>query len=219
VFLAVPDDAVAPLAAALPWRAGQAVVSVSGALGLGALDAARREGARAGCLHPLQSFPEREGGAGRFAGVVCGVEGDPPLGDELARLCEALGARSVRLEGVDRARYHAAAVFASNYIVALHAAAAEVWRTAGLPEELARAALSPLTRGVVDAIERLPLAEALTGPLVRGDVETIALHLSRLEDLPEQRALYRALGSQLLSLPLGLSPERARALRRLLDDA
>jgi predicted short-subunit dehydrogenase-like oxidoreductase (DUF2520 family) len=219
VLLAVPDSAVAELAAALPWAAGQEVVHCSGALDLTVLDPARRRGALRGCLHPLQSFPERFGEARRFAGIACGVEGDGTLAARLQALCSALGASSFSLAGVDRARYHAAAVLASNYVVALHAAAAAAWTLAGLPQERAREALAPLTLGAADAVSRLPLPAALTGPIARGDATTIARQIEALGEDRELQRLYQRLGTALLALPLALSHEQRAALESVLRKA
>ena len=217
VFLTVPDDEIAAVAGALTWHAGQAVVHTSGALGLEVLAPAVDAGALAGCLHPLQSFPSRTGEAGRFRGVVCGVEGAPPLGSLLERIASALGAGVVRLEGVDRARYHAAAVFASNYAVALAAAAQRAWVGAGLPAEQARPALAPLLAGAArNVLEHDDLIDALTGPVARGDAETVRRHLEALDDDPALRELYRLLAAELLRLDLPRHDEAARRLRALL---
>ncbi|MDA0271382.1 MAG: DUF2520 domain-containing protein, partial [Chloroflexi bacterium] len=117
LFLPVPDGAIEAVAGSLPWRAGQAAVHCSGARGLDALDASTARGAVAGSLHPLQTFAAGltpQEAAALFRGVTCGVEGAGALGERLEGLVRALGATPVRLEGVDRARYHAAAVLASN---------------------------------------------------------------------------------------------------------
>jgi predicted short-subunit dehydrogenase-like oxidoreductase (DUF2520 family) len=217
VFMTLPDSAIAECADALPWHAGQQVVHCSGALDLSVLDAARRAGALRGCLHPLQSFPERFGDPGRWSGIVCGIEADDPLGTLLERHARALGADVVRLEGIDRARYHAAAVFASNYMVALHAAASEAWAAAGLPPALARRALGPLGAGTAERLLGLSLEDALTGPLARGDTQTIARHLRALSTLPELRALYVHLGHWLLKLALPLSGAQRSELDALFE--
>jgi predicted short-subunit dehydrogenase-like oxidoreductase (DUF2520 family) len=217
VFLTVPDAALGALADRLPWRSGQQVVHCSGALGLDVLQAVARAGAERGCLHPLQAFPERYAKAKRFSGIMCGVEADGVLLPRLVRLCADFGAGVVPLAGVDRAGYHAAAVFASNYVVALRAAAARAWALAGLPPELAQGALSALTEGAVEHLRGLPLEAALTGPLARGDVDTIARHLAALAGDPELSALYRGLGALLMSLPLALSMEQRAALSALLE--
>jgi predicted short-subunit dehydrogenase-like oxidoreductase (DUF2520 family) len=149
---------------------------------------------------------------------VCGVEGEGELAARLERYANDLGASSVSLRGVDRARYHAAAVLASNYVVALHVAAAQAWALAGLPAAQARSALAPLTLGAADQVRRMPLEAALTGPLARGDVETIAKHLHALAQAPELRELYQRLGKTLLALPLSLPPERRARVEALLHD-
>jgi predicted short-subunit dehydrogenase-like oxidoreductase (DUF2520 family) len=214
VLLATPDDAVRALAASLPVRAQQALVHCSGALALSVLERARERGAAIGCLHPIQTFPERFGEASRFTGITVGIEAsDPGLHAWLHEACRTLGARALELEGVERARYHAASVLASNYVIALHEAAARAFELAGLPRASAREALAPLTRGAADAIAALPLERALTGPVARGDVSTVERHLASLAGEPELAALYRALGERLLKLPLDLAPaDRAELL-------
>ena len=151
----------------LPWRRGQGVVHCSGALGLEALEGAAARGAWIGRLHPLQSFPSSAGDASRFRDITCGVEGGEPLGSELAQIVWALGARSLRLENTDHASYHAAAVLASNYVVALMSAARQAWELSGLPGEAAREALGPLLLGSAENAARLPAEQALTGPVAR----------------------------------------------------
>ena len=217
VFLTVPDGEIAALSRALPWRAGQAVVHTSGALGLDVLTPAVRAGALAGCFHPLQSFPSRTGEPDRFRGVVCGVEGAAPLGALLERITASLGAGVVRLEGVDRARYHAAAVFASNHAVALAAAAQRAWVAAGLPAEQARPALAPLLLGAARNLHDRDLLDALTGPVARGDADTVERHLAVLADDPALRELYRLLAVELLRLDPPHGDEARRRLRALLD--
>jgi predicted short-subunit dehydrogenase-like oxidoreductase (DUF2520 family) len=217
VFITLSDSAIAACADELPWRAGQQVVHCSGGLGLGALDPVTRAGALRGCLHPLQSFPERFGDPGRWSGIVCGIDADDPLGALLERHAHALGADVVRLERIDRARYHAAAVFASNYLVALQAAATEAWTSAGLPPALARSALGPLCLGTAERLARLSLEDALTGPLARGDTQTIAHHLRALSTTPELRALYVQLGRWLLKLPLQLPGAQRGELESLFE--
>jgi predicted short-subunit dehydrogenase-like oxidoreductase (DUF2520 family) len=216
-FLAVPDIEIGPLAASVPWRAGQRVVHCSGASGLDVLAPVTQAGGLAGCLHPLQSFSRADGEPERFRGVTCGVEGEEPLGRELEQMAADLGGHAIRLEGVDRALYHAAAVFSSNYVVALMAAATRAWEAAGLPPGAARSALAPLLLGAAGNIERRELHEALTGPVARGDIGTVERHLAALEDERELAALYRRLGALLLDLPLSLDGDTRERLRALLS--
>jgi predicted short-subunit dehydrogenase-like oxidoreductase (DUF2520 family) len=217
VFIAVPDDALARVVASADVQPGQVVVHCSGALGLDVLARVVERGGMRGCLHPLQAFPQRYAPE-RLRGVSCGIEGDGALERKLARLVRAVGARPISLRGVDRARYHAAAVLASNYVVALRAAAEDAWSLAGLPRAQAGRALQPLTEGAVAALSALPLERALTGPIARGDVQTVARHLQALAPAPELRALYAQLAEQLIARPLSLPRARLGALRELLSD-
>lgn len=222
VFLAVPDDVIEEVAGSIAWRPEQAVVHLSGGSGLSVLAAVTEAGGVAGCLHPLQTFPGDETPAAaraRFAGVACGIEAPAPLDAVLAGIVEALGGTSFRLEGVDRAAYHAAAVFVSNDVVAAMAAATRAWSLAGLPEGEAQGALSALLSASAAAIAERPLTEALTGPVARGDVETVRRHLAALESEPELLALYRGLGAELLRLELGLDDAASAALGELLGGA
>ncbi len=225
VFLCVPDGAVRTVADAWPAGPSGAVVHCSGALGLDVL-ATPATRAAVGTFHPLQTFPAGEPpveAARRFAGVVCGVEASSgaaggALGETLEAISADLGARAVRLEGVDRAGYHAAAVLASNDAVALMAAAARAWSAAGLPAAEAREALAPLMLAAARNIAALPLERALTGPVARGDVDTVARHLAALAPDPDLRELYRRLAFELLALDLGHDAATAAALRAALAE-
>lgn len=218
LFLAVPDAAVRDTCDALPLTATHAVVHLSGVLGLDCLASAAVRGARIGALHPLQAFPAGSP-SDRFRGVYTGIEAsDAGLAAELEAVARVLGATPFSLAGVDRAAYHAAAVLTSNYVVALHAAAAEIWGLAGLPPSAARAALAPLTLGAAQAIAERELPQALTGPIARGDVRSVASHLQALQADREHAALYRALARELLRLPLGLPEEALRALAALVEE-
>lgn len=216
VFLTVPDSAIRPLAEGVGWRQGQVVAHCSGALGLDELAAVRAGGAVPACFHPLQTFPSRVPEPRRFEGVFCGVEGAEPAGSWLEQVARDLGARPFRLEGVERAVYHAAAVVASNHVIALASAATRLWAMAGLPPEPGREALAPLLLAAATNVARMDLAAALTGPVARGDIATVARHLEALERDPGLRELYRRLSDELLRLPLGHDEATTGRLRALL---
>jgi predicted short-subunit dehydrogenase-like oxidoreductase (DUF2520 family) len=211
VFLTVPDAAVAGAAAALPWGTHHAAVHCSGALGLEALAAAAAKGAGTGCFHPLQTFTPGAG-PGAFEGIACGIEATGGLAATLEVMARTLGARPFSLAGADRALYHAAAVFASNYVVAVSALAQRTWARAGLDPAAAREALAPLTRAAAENAASLDPVAALTGPLARGDAGTVARHLRALAgDAPAFDA-YTALARSLLAAGI---PADAAARARL----
>jgi predicted short-subunit dehydrogenase-like oxidoreductase (DUF2520 family) len=216
VFVATPDAVVPEVAAGQAWRAGQAVVHTSGALDLSVLEPVVARDALPGSFHPLRAFASTETGGNPFAGITCGIAGPPSLAPRLTDLAASLGARPLRIDGADRVLYHAAAVFSAGFGVALLAAARRVWALAGLPEAEARAALAPLLMGAAANAASQPLERALTGPIARGEPDTVERHVAKLEREPELAALYRALGAQLLELPLAIPPEvRARLAQAL----
>lgn len=219
-FLTVPDSAVASFAAEVAGAgaisSSVAFVHCSGALGL---DVLRRLGARhaIGSFHPLQSFPQPRAPEA-FRGSLVGIDASTvPLRRKLERLARDLGARPRRVEDAERAVYHAAAVFASNYLVALAGVAVALLKRIGWSERDAVDGLIPLMRGAIAEVERRGPVAALTGPIRRGDADTVTMHL---EALARGRTadLYRMLGQIALEIAkeAGLGPAAARRVNRAL---
>ena len=211
VVLGVPDALVEPTAAeiaeALP--AGASLVHLSGALGLEALHGA---GATPVALHLLQTFPTVESAIDRVPGSAAAVTADSEEGFALGeRLAVDAGARPFRLADADRPLYHAGAVLASNAVVALLALAEQVFRDAGIDDPAER--FLPLTRASVDNVGELGAADALTGPVVRGDAATVERNLRALsERSPAAVAPYVALSRA--AADLAVSAGRLDAERR-----
>jgi len=188
VFLTVPDDAIAAVAASVAWPDEVAAVHCSGALGLEALTPAKRRGG----FHPLQSFasPDAE-----LAGVSVAIEAGEPLLGALGDVARRLGCRPLRLPEGARPLYHAAGAFAHNYAVTLFAQAVRLWRELGFSEDQASQALLPLAKTSLSNIERLGITPALTGPIARGDAGTVRRHLDALAaSAPDLLPVYRQLG-------------------------
>jgi predicted short-subunit dehydrogenase-like oxidoreductase (DUF2520 family) len=128
------------------------------------------------------------------------------------RVAEDLTARPFRLDDSMRPLYHAAAVFASNYLIVTSGIAEDLFRGAGLPDP--RGAMLALQRASLDNVERLGPAEALTGPAVRGDAGTVERNLAALAQVrPDAVAAYVALCRAALGLATasGRLPDAARA--------
>ena len=188
VILAVRDDAITPLAAMLARsgavRAEQVVLHLSGSQGQEALAPLVGSRAALGSFHPLQTISEPERAAERLQGAWVAVEGMPRAVQTAEGLAQDLGMRPFRLPANAKAIYHAGAVFASNFVVTLHRAAAELAEASGAPPE----ALVPLMRRVIENDFEL------TGPIERGDWETVEAHLAAIrERRPRLEPLYRAL--------------------------
>ena len=214
LFLTVPDEQISLVAERLQVGSKHLVVHCSGACELSVLEPIVARGAQAACFHPLQAFPAGSGHE-RFVGVHVGIEADGAAFELLSSVARRLQAAPFSLAGVDRASYHAAAVFASNYLVAVQAAATRVWELAGLPAQTAWPALQPLAAGALSAICERSLAEGLTGPVARGDVATVERHLRALSEVPALAALYQQLGAQLLRLGKPDDIHKQRSLQRL----
>lgn len=199
VLIAVPDDAVADVVREIAlgggFSAGQVVAHVSGALGLEVLRPAAEAGAATGCLHPAQSFANVQHAMREIPGSVFGITAEEGACPTLEALVAVLGGVPVRVRESNRPLYHVASVMASNYLVALADMAAELFERAGLSPEEARAALGPLVRGTATNIRVAGTRGAMTGPIVRGDIDTVRAHLVALECVPaEMRDTYRLLG-------------------------
>jgi predicted short-subunit dehydrogenase-like oxidoreductase (DUF2520 family) len=178
VLLAVPDGAVADVAASL--SPGDAVVAhLAGSLGLDVL--APHE--RVASVHPLVSLPDAELGARRLTGAWFAVAGDP-IASEVVAL---LGGRAVEVADADRTTYHAAAAVAANHLVALLGQVERLAGSVGVPLE----AYLDLARGALDNVAEVGPAAALTGPVARGDRATVARHLAAIPQ--DERAAYALL--------------------------
>ena len=222
VFVTTPDDAIAGVVTDLRWHAGQAVVHCSGAASTDVLGPARSAGALVGGFHPLQTFASPEQAIQNLPGTTFALEAEPPLLDRLAGLATALGGTWVRLRPEDKVLYHAAAVFASNYLVTLVKLATDLWREFGVETPEATRALLPLLRGTLNNLDRVGLPRCLTGPIARGDVGTVRRHLAALErSAPGILETYRRLGRETIAIGTAkgtLDPARAEELGRLLGD-
>jgi predicted short-subunit dehydrogenase-like oxidoreductase (DUF2520 family) len=221
IFVTVPDDALADVAARLRLYAGQAAVHTSGALGADVLEPARAAGSLVGSFHPLVAFAEHATALSALHGATVAVEGDEGLLGVLAQLAADIGAQPVRLPPSGKAAYHAAAVLAAGGFVGLLDGIAEVARGAGLDEAGALAIYAPLIRQSLDNAERLGVGAALTGPFVRGDEGTVRAHLATLTRLaPGTLELYRAVARRELSMAVDrgdLDADHAAGMRRLID--
>jgi len=221
VALAVPDDALAACVADLARSGavgpGHVVLHLSGALTSDVLAPLGALGAKTGSMHPLVAFAADATAAARqFRGATFALEGSlqaVALADAVVR---RLGGVPVTLAPELKPVYHAGAVFASNYLVALVSVAARLLEEAGLSREGALAALAPLSRATLENLAAAGPAASLTGPVARGDVATVRRHLMALRHADAD--LYRAAGRETLKLArqAGLSDEKAARLEDLL---
>ncbi|MGE0877824.1 MAG: DUF2520 domain-containing protein [Acidimicrobiia bacterium] len=180
VVIATPDRDIAPVARAIVPRDDTVIAHLSGALGLDVLAMHPRRAS----LHPLMTLPSAELGAERLlAGAWFAVAGDALV----EQVVDRLGGRALHVADEQRVRYHAAATIASNHVVALLGQVERIGALAGVP----LAAYLDLVRASVDSVDRVGPRAALTGPVARGDWETVQRHVTALPD--DERPGYEAM--------------------------
>jgi len=221
VFITTPDDAISEVAEQLHWRRGQYAVHCSGALSIDVLAAAQRFGALTGSLHPLQSFASIDQAVNKLPSSTFALEGTEPLLSLLKQIVALLKGRVIVLNPGDKALYHAAAVFTSNYTVTLLGMAAKLWKSFGIPQAEAVSALLPLLKGTVNNIESIGLPDCLTGPVARGDLDTIRINLEAISaSCPSLLSAYKEMGQQTIPIAVAsgsIDKEKAVLLRGILN--
>lgn len=229
VLVAVPDREIGRVAqrlareAAGPWQR-RTVLHHAGLLGTAPLAPLAREGAAVGVLHPLRTLGGTRAAGALLAGGFARIEGDPRAVRLARGIAAAVGLRPLRLKhplsDTDRAAYHAAASLASNDVVALLSAAADLLVEAGASRPSAVRAIARLARSAVEQAEAGGIEAALTGPVLRGDAPTVRAHLSRLRATdPRLAEVHRLLSERLLRWAVAsslLPSPQAAAMMRLL---
>ena len=195
------------------FKRGTVVAHTAGALSSAVLEPVRLVGCLPLAWHPFQTFTGDEGPE-LLEGITFGIDGDPAavrLGEKIAH---DLGGIPFPVPPESRAMYHLGAVVSCNLMPALAALSQELLEEAGMDRSRSLQALGPLIEATARNIARKGLPEAITGPLKRGDAETIAKHLKVLEHHPEACKIYKALSRVLLEqIP---EVKDRRGLKRLL---
>lgn len=217
ILVAVADAAIGPVAHALAASGsvvpGAVVAHLSGCLPAAALGP--MPGVAQGSMHPLLACPAPERGPELLRRAMYALEGDTAAVAVLDQIVSVLGGRTVRMVAGSKARYHAAAVMASNLVVSLVADAVHEGEEAGFKE--ASAAYVTMALGALEEMQKAGSVAALTGPVLRGDVDTVRRHLEALS--PSARAVYQLLSQSALDIARqrGLSPALLAEMRALLQ--
>lgn len=215
VWLCVSDDAIGDCARRLSKRGdwkGKIVLHSSGALSSELLAPLARRGAATASLHPMQSFVRSS--AADMRGIWFGVEGDAAAVRVARRIATDLGGHVLRVERRNKALYHVLGGFASPLIIALLALAEQIAREAGVPDRARRGVIEPILLRTVKNYTRHGAAAAFSGPLVRGDLDTVKAHLGSLGRVPGALEVYKALvRSAIKTLPVGKKREIENLLR------
>jgi predicted short-subunit dehydrogenase-like oxidoreductase (DUF2520 family) len=183
VFIAVRDEAIVEVAERVAPHVGDAgvVAHLSGFTPVLALRSIQERGTAVGGFHPLQSLPDPESGARALAGSFVGIDGDPLGVDVLTHLASSLHLEPFRLDDAARPAYHAAAAAAANFVVTALAVSSDLFESAGIDPKVSR----PLVETAVANVFENGPAASLTGPIARGDIETVVGHLTAAHDVSE----------------------------------
>ncbi len=215
VWLCVPDSAIAAaacvLAEKLKWN-GKVALHSSGALTSDELAALRRRGAAVASVHPLMTFVR--GSRPSLAGVPFALEGDARAVRMARSIVRDLGGTAYPIRKKDKAAYHAWGTFASPLFTALLATTEQVAARAGVNGKAARRRMIPILLQTLANYASFDAAGAFSGPIVRGDVDTVKRHLRVLRKVPAAGAVYAALARAAL---LYLPAKNKRSLRNALD--
>ena len=223
VFITTPDGVIPQIAAQIRWHPGQSVVHCSGADSLDILAPATRNGASTGGFHPLQTFASITHAIENIPGSTFALEAEEPLLSTIKEMAINLEGWWIQLKPGDKVLYHAAAVFACNYLVTLTKLATDLWRTLGVSTPEATEALLPLLRGTINNLHNVGLPDCLTGPIARGDSGTVRKHLAALKArAPQLLAPYQELGRQTIPIALAkgrIDEQKANELEKLLSQS
>jgi predicted short-subunit dehydrogenase-like oxidoreductase (DUF2520 family) len=215
VWFCVPDGEIAKaagsLAGELDWK-GKIALHSSGALTSDELGKLRRKGASVASVHPLMTFVR--GSQPLLAGVSFAIEGDPAAVRIARRVVNDLGGHPYPIRKADKAAYHAWGTFVSPLFTALLATAEEVAGMAGVKGNAARRRMIPILLQTLANYAVFDAADAFSGPIIRGDAETVKRHLRVLREVPAAREVYSALArAALLYLPV----KRKNSLKQILE--
>lgn len=222
ILIATPDRCIGQVVEEVVkdggFRAGQFVFHTSGGVPVEVLSPASHQGVYIGGMHPLQSFADEESLVDTIIDSYFALGGDEQATILAGEIVRAFGGKSFIISDKDRPLYHGAACIVSNYFVSLMHWATQIYTGFGLSPGEASAALMPLVQGTVSNLKHLGPTQALTGPISRGDISTIAAHLAGFNN-EQEKNLYAQLGRYTLGIALekgSINEEQASRLKELL---
>lgn len=199
IFVTTPDRVIGKIAERLSKTRSvtrdHIFFHMSGALPASVLQPLQLLGASVGSIHPLQSFAGINQAVNHLSGTFFAVQGDPKAVDKSLEIVKEIGGNPYLIDEKNKALYHLGACAASNYIVSLVHYAVSIFKKIGMEDKQALEALFPLIMGTMDNIQNMGPVKSLTGPVARGDFDTIKKHLTALSSLgPEFAGVYKTLG-------------------------
>lgn len=228
-LIATPDEKIESVCIELLnqhlIQPGNVVFHCSGSKSTQALLHAKQIGAAVASIHPIKSFADPAQAVTDFSGTYCGTEGDASALQQLKPAFESIGGHCITINPEQKMLYHTAAVFASNYLVALIEQSIQTYEKAGIPRETAVTLLKPITTGTLNNILNHGTHHALTGPIKRGDHDTVNKQLNACQQWDKNAAeIYISLGRVALSLSQnqqdkGIQPQALQHITEIFNRA
>lgn len=219
-LIATPDDVIETVCKQLVAQAapkpGSLVFHASGLQSSDSLGSARTLGCYTASVHPIFSFSNPLKDVENFVGTYCSLEGDAQALEIISPLIAGIEAQVFLLSKESKLLYHTACVLSSNYVVTLSAMAEDCYQKAGLPYDLAKSLSNSLMMQSLNKLKNTSALKALTGPIQRGDQETLKEHLHALKPFSELQQVYKSLGKSTVPLT-ALVPELKESLVQLLS--
>ncbi len=224
IFLCLPDERISAVTKELDEsniRWGEKFVfHCSGLLSSEILNPLKVKGASTASLHPIQSFADKRTPPEQFENIYFGIEGEKGALEASQQIIKKLGGRSLIIQAENKALYHMACSIASNFLVVLLDMASSLLHQVGLQEEQAFQVLLPLAKGTLHNVKKFNIQSSLTGPVMRGDRESVERHLEALRKSPAYHETYTQLALQALEMvkkEKKLSAQKIREMRGLLE--
>ena len=225
LFITVPDERIEPVvqelaSSPLSWQ-NKTVFHCSGFLPSAVLQPLKTKRASTASLHPIQSIPSKETAPSVFQNIYFSLEGEKRAILLGQKIVHDLGSRSIQIKPEDKPCFHAALSISSNFLVVLIDSVLNLLKSAGLSETKAIQILRPLLNGTLRNISNNNVRTALTGPLIRGDRQTVYAHLEALKKFKDLEDLYRHLATMALDKigkEKALPTKKIKELRRILED-
>lgn len=208
IFITTPDDVIYQVWEELKILSisGKTICHCSGSLSSDVFSGIEETGAFGLSVHPLQAISDRENSVHLLKDCVFTIEGDERKAGEIKTFIESFGNTVKTISAKDKTLYHAAAVFVSNLPIALTQIGTDILKRCGFDDESARKALAPLIVGSANNAAQKGAVRALTGPVERGDVETVSAHLGAINE--KEREIYSLLTDKLVEIASEKNPTR-----------
>ena len=220
--LTVPDDSIKQVVKELRSLdlSQKFIFHCSGILSSELLKPLKESGAEIASIHPIQSFPIKSRNSTLFNNIYFSVEGDKKALQKANEIIIKLGGHSFLIDPKEKPLYHTACTVASNYLVVLLGLAENLLGEAGVKKEIQDKMLLPLVQGTLNNISKKSIPESLTGPITRGDIETLKTHLHCLKNHPSVLRIYQELAYQALEIAKRenqLTQKKIRKIKALLE--